>query len=916
MPKSKQEFLLKPEKKKQGPVTCLGMTFENDEKRREHFIERLREKLKDPEFRKIEGFPIGEDEDILAISDPPYYTACPNPWLNDFIEQEGKPYDPDNDDYHKEPYATDTKFGKTSNTITRAHPYHTKVPPDAVADFVNHYVGTDGIVLDCFCGIGMAGVGTNIHNYENNSNVKTILCDLSTISTFVSHNYNTKADVYELEILLDEICNKLTNFTRDLYLTNHNGWLSSPRQKDIFTKKNRKANGKGIIDYIMMSEVLSCPNCGHEYLLWDKNRINTNEGVILDHFKCDSCDASISKKTSDKVWELKPDTCLKGRTQKVFKQKPVLIYYKYGGNIYCKNPDPEDIKKINSCWHNNFLNIPISKIPPGDKTNELLNGNNLYLHHCYHPFTLFALDRLLSIIDSYNNNQLITKIKYAVSPIFTSTSRMAVIHISNFFKGGGGHFISNISGFLHFPSVSFVRNVVSTFQLRINSVIKSEQLKMGKWNNSIVTCQSATDLNQINDNSIDYVFIDPPFGQNLMYSELNFIWENFLNVKTNNKKEAIINYTQGKRLGEYQSLMTQSLQEIYRVLKPRRWLTIEFHNSRNSVWRAIQEAVERAKFIVADVRILDKKLGSYNQNVSSGSTKSDLIISAYKPDKKLEEISGLKHHSAEIAWMFIDSHLNQLPIVVTNNSSIEIVFERVDYLLFDRMVAFHVQRGISVPMNASEFYAGLRERYPERDGMFFLPEQVAEYDKARMKVSEVGQLVLFVVDEKSAIQWLRNRLEKNPATYQDLHPEFLQELHQVKHEKMPELMTILEQNFLKDDQDRWYVPDIARAEDLEKIRERYLLREFWTYLPTDYKPQPESIQLSLLGNGERPTAGLSGKKIKIVRTEAVRIGFKTCWAERDYMTIIVVAERLPKNIIQEDPDLLMYYDNALMRVGD
>ena len=44
--------------KKQGPVECLGMTFENDEERREYFVERLREKLKDPEFRKIEGFPI------------------------------------------------------------------------------------------------------------------------------------------------------------------------------------------------------------------------------------------------------------------------------------------------------------------------------------------------------------------------------------------------------------------------------------------------------------------------------------------------------------------------------------------------------------------------------------------------------------------------------------------------------------------------------------------------------------------------------------------------------------------------------------------------------------------------------------------------------------------------------------------
>jgi len=64
-----------------GPVECLGMTFENDEKRREYFLEKLRVKLKDPEFRKTEGFPIGEDEDILALSDPPYYTACPNPFI-------------------------------------------------------------------------------------------------------------------------------------------------------------------------------------------------------------------------------------------------------------------------------------------------------------------------------------------------------------------------------------------------------------------------------------------------------------------------------------------------------------------------------------------------------------------------------------------------------------------------------------------------------------------------------------------------------------------------------------------------------------------------------------------------------------------------------------------------------------------
>jgi len=78
------------------PVECFGMTFPNDEERRKHFLGILREKLKDPEFRKIEGFPIGSDEDILALSDPPYYTACPNPFIADFIKHYGKPYDPSN----------------------------------------------------------------------------------------------------------------------------------------------------------------------------------------------------------------------------------------------------------------------------------------------------------------------------------------------------------------------------------------------------------------------------------------------------------------------------------------------------------------------------------------------------------------------------------------------------------------------------------------------------------------------------------------------------------------------------------------------------------------------------------------------------------------------------------------------------
>ena len=114
----------------QDPVECLGLTFENDEQRHNYFLEKLREKLNDPEFRDIDGFPIGSDEDILALSDPPYFTACPNPFIEDFIRHYGKPYDPIKP-YSREPFAADVTEGK-NDPIYNVHSYHTKVPHKAI----------------------------------------------------------------------------------------------------------------------------------------------------------------------------------------------------------------------------------------------------------------------------------------------------------------------------------------------------------------------------------------------------------------------------------------------------------------------------------------------------------------------------------------------------------------------------------------------------------------------------------------------------------------------------------------------------------------------------------------------------------------------------------------------------------------
>ena len=412
-----------------------------------------------------------------------------------------------------------------------------------------------------------------------------------------------------------------------------------------------------------------------------------------------------------------------------------------------------------------------------------------------------------------------------------------------------------------------------------------------------------------------------------MYSELSYLWEAWLKVRTNNSDEAIIDTVQNKSLVDYQNLMTASFTQCFNILKPGHWMTVEFHNSKNSVWNAIQQSLSRAGFIIADVRTLDKKQGSFKQVNNTSAVKQDLVISAYKPKEKFRKEFESKAGTDETAWTFVRQHLANLPVVVDSDhdGKIDIIAERQAYLLFDRMVAYHIMNGIPVPIDATDFYKGLDEKFLKRDGMYFLPDQMAEYDRKKMTSGELKQMSMFVSDEASAIQWLRQLIKEKPQTFSDINPQFMQQLGGwSKNEAQLDLRELLNQNFLcydgkgpvpeqihaylstnwkelrnlpKDDpalvtkaRDRWYVPDPNKAGDLEKLREKALLKEFEEYKEVK-------------------------KKLKVFRLEAVRAGFKKAWQERDYAVIVAVADKIPNNVLEEDPKLLMWYDQAVTRMG-
>ncbi|HBT46728.1 MAG TPA: DNA methylase [Peptococcaceae bacterium] len=1020
---------------KQKQVECVGLTFESEEARRAYFLDRLREGLEELEaklggvpftsadvalerLKSIEkwpmgdeerlkelarrmaraarrephkdllqlwkdevGFPHGEIEDILRLSDPPYYTACPNPFIQDFIRYYGKPYDPDADAYRREPFAADVSEGK-NDPIYNAHSYHTKVPHKAIMRYILHYTESGDLVFDGFCGTGMTGVAASLcgdkkavealgYRVEEDGTIlkpeeeggktvwkpfsklgarRAILNDLSPAATFIAYNYNTPVDVEAFAREARRVLEEVEAECGWMYLTLHNPTEAQVKKAlaelDALPKRKKGSPELpwGRINYTVWSDVFICPSCASEVVFWEA-AVDKEAGRVREEFPCPHCGARLSKRTMERAWITKFDKAL-GETIRQAKQVPVLINYTFGRKRFPKKPDAFDlalIEKIESSdipyW------FPTDRMPEGYNTEQPKVSHGItHVHHFYTKRNLWVLGVLhkLSVIKPYAKHGMI------FSSVINRSSKMVMTVMSNYLSQIKGHTRGGwagkpLMGTLYIASISTEVSVLSQLASRFRSIGSLQESKSRSsisFLNQVITTHSSSDYG-MQSSSVDYIFTDPPFGGNLMYSELNFLWEAWLKVFTNNKQEAVENQAQGKGLREYQEIMTCCFKEYYRVLKPGRWMTVVFHNSKNSVWNAIQEAIQEAGFVIADVRTLDKKQVTFKQVTSSGAVKVDLVISAYKPNGGLEERFRLKAGTEEGVWEFVRTHLRQLPVPALKGGRLEVLQERMAHMLYDRMVAFHVQHGVLVPLSAAEFYTGLAQRFPERDGMYFLPDQVAEYDKKRLQARELVQLELFVTDEASAIQWLKRELARKPQTFQEIHPQFMQQIGGwQKHEKPLELRELLAQNFLcyegkgpipaqivswlrcsdkyrekiqaleaagrltaagleTDDaeliaaaKDRWYVPDPNRAADLEKLREKALLKEFEEY------------------------RNFAGRRLKVFRLEAVRAGFKKAWQERDYRTIIEVARKIPESVLQEDPKLLMWYDQALTRVGE
>jgi len=277
-------------------VECLGMSFANDLARREYFLGILREKLKDPEFRKIEGFPVGEDEDILALSDPPYYTACPNPFISDFFESRN--LEETSLERERQSAYSDDVVGNKHSRIYNVHPYHTKVPPEAIAPLIRHYTRPGDVILDPFAGTGMTGIAIDLCD-EDDSKVAprtTILCDLSPLAGFVAATYNAPG---QRRTTFPDDWDKVLDATEALvgnyFKTKHLGWRAAETDpRKAVNQLDRGGTTYGNIVYTVWSEVYRCPHCTREFSYWDV-AVHLFDCKVLEAFPCPECSTLLCK---------------------------------------------------------------------------------------------------------------------------------------------------------------------------------------------------------------------------------------------------------------------------------------------------------------------------------------------------------------------------------------------------------------------------------------------------------------------------------------------------------------------------------------------------------------------------------------------------------------------------------------------
>lgn len=455
---------------------------------------------------------------------------------------------------------------RRSDPVYNAHAYLTKVPYTAIVPFIEALTERGEVVLDVFAGSGMTGVAAVMtgRNAE--------LRDISVLGRHIGDGYLTPVDADAFEAAAKEVMACTRTCIGDVYAVRCAGCEDvGTLSKTVWSYRYACETCERPITYFESfrnaswdKRKMRCPHCGVGFRLRGARRID--EVPVVDQIRCDC-----TPKLRDQEHSVP------------------LVPASLDGRAY---PDVE-IGDARQMFHASAL-----------------------AKHGLHTTAAFFSARNLAVLAALHesigkvaNDAIHKKLMFAFTAILTRASKRYQWHPKRPLNAANQNY--------YIAPVFYEWNVFELFERKVKAAARSDacidaELRargVGHRPRSTYRLGSADTLD-LPDQSVAYVFTDPPFGSQIFYSDMNLFQEAWLGSLTDQAQEAVIDRSRTRAshrsVERYEELIIGALKECHRVLRNGGWLSMVFSNSNGEMWTLVQRAILAAGFSLEHVTLLDK----------------------------------------------------------------------------------------------------------------------------------------------------------------------------------------------------------------------------------------------------------------------------------------------------------------------
>jgi DNA-directed RNA polymerase subunit RPC12/RpoP len=456
---------------------------------------------------------------------------------------------------------------KRSDPVYNAHAYLTKVPVTAIEPFIEAFTEPGDVVLDMYGGSGMTGVAAGM--LGRRAEVR----DISALGRHIGGNYVNLVDGNRFRAAAAEVVADAVRRLGDVYVTRCEGCQEA-----------------GVLSRTVWSYVYECRACGKPVDYYES--FAATDGWKKKDMKCPHCQSLFTTRGSNRIGE-----------------EPVLDTVACPcSKRLCDQAHTEPLNAVSldglSC-----PNEPIAEDRQMFQASALGKHGLVTTASFFSKRNLAVLAALRERIEQVEDDALRNKLLFAFTAVLTRASKRYQWHPKRPLNAANANY--------YIAPVFYEWNVYDLFERKVEAVLRSDDYIRWRMRDHAVAEfgpvnyeTGSADAINLPDESVDYVFTDPPFGSNIFYSDMNLFQEAWLGKLTEHENEAVVDRSgngEKRRTAErYKRLITDSLREAHRVLKSGGWLSLVFSNSSGELWALVQRAMLAAGFVLEDVAILNK----------------------------------------------------------------------------------------------------------------------------------------------------------------------------------------------------------------------------------------------------------------------------------------------------------------------